>query len=188
MGNQQAACKKRLRVKKDMVCNQCRESLDGSACYHLGRIHELRADGILSCLCAGNQSHWLELEWAEAMRSADACYRDAVRKDFPGAAASICELHQIEPGQMRPIYLGDKVRIHGLVPMSLRHLNERKGVIASKEESSWDSFGCFGVAIDGIGIKYIHPANLTLLGPDDENTMSHMSGGCACDRCFQPGS
>ena len=100
------------------------------------------------------------------MRSADACYRDALRQDFPGAATCICELHQIQPGQTRPIYLGDEVRIHGLVSISLRHLNQRKGVIVSKEDRCWESFGCFGVAIGGFGIKYINPANLTLLHPD----------------------
>ena len=192
MGNQHSACKKRLRVKDNMLCNQCRKSFDGSACYRLGRIHELRADGILACLCTGNQSHplelALELAWADAMRSADVCYRDALRKGFPGAATSICELHQIQPGQIRPIYLGDEVRIHGLVSISLRHLNQRKGVIASKEDSCWENFGRFGVAIGGFGIKYIYPAHLTLLDPDAEYTMSHMRGGCACDRCSRPGS
>ena len=180
MGNQQAACKKRLRVKKDMVCNQCRESLDGSACYHLGRIHELRADGILSCLCTGNQSHWLELEWAEAMRSADACYRDAVRKYVPGAAASICKLHQIQPGQRRPFYSGDEVCIHGLVSSLGQHLNGHKGVIVSYVASS----GRFGVVIDGCGLKYIRPANLTILDSDDDYAKYCVRGSCACDSHF----
>ena len=189
MGNQQAACKKRLRVKDDMLRNQCHKSFDGSASYCLGRYHELRADDIGACLCTGNQSYSpLELEWAEAMRSADACYRDALRKGFPSAATCICELHQIQPGQIRPIYLGDEVRIHGLVSISLRHLNQRKGVIASNEDSCWENFGCFGVAICGFGIKYIHAANLTLLDPDAEYTMSHLRGGCACDRCSRPAS
>ena len=68
---------------------------------------------------------------------------------------------------MRLIYLGDKVRIHGWVPMSLLHLNQRKAVISSKEESFWDSFGCFGVAIYGISaststLRILHSLGLMM--------------------------
>ena len=95
--------------------NRGSKTLDGSASYNMGLLHERCAEDVASKLVKGGTSDLLELEWAEAMRSADACFRDALRQGFPGALASICKLHQIEPGQMRPFYTGDEVRIHGLV-------------------------------------------------------------------------
>ena len=103
--------------------------LDGSDSYRLGLIHEHRAAYVASKILKGGTSDLLEQEWAEAMRSADECFRNALRQGVPGAFASICKLHQIEPGQMRPFYTGDEVRIHGLVSNFGQHLNQRKGVI-----------------------------------------------------------
>ena len=154
----------------------------GEACYQLGLFHEHRAAAALLRVLEGDNSGSIapELEWAEAMRSADACFRDAVRQGVAGAAARICKLHHIEPGQRRPIYPGDKVRIHGLVSSLGRLLNQREGVAVSHVESS----GRFGVAIDRIGIKYIRPANLTILDLYEDCAGPCVRGGCDCGGCF----
>ena len=57
-----------------------------------------------------------------------------------------------------------------------QQLNQRKGVISSYMGSS----GRFGVTIDGFGIKYIHQANLTLLGLDDNYIKCCVMGNCGC--------
>ena len=152
----------------------------GEACYRLGLLHEQRAEALR--VLQGDNSGPVapELEWAEAMRSADACFRAALRKGVPGAAARICELHQIEPGQRRPIYPGDKVRIRGLVSRLGRRLNQREGVAISHVESS----GRVGVVIDGIGVKHIRPANLTILDPYADCEGLGGRGACSCDGCF----
>ena len=162
--------------------SQRSKTVAGEACYQLGLLHEQRAEAAALRVLEGDNSGPVapELEWAEAMRSADACFRDALRKGVPGAAARICKLHQIEPGQRRPIYPGDKVRIHDLVSNLGRRLNQREGVAISQEESS----GRFGVAIDRFGMKYIRPANLTILDPYDDCTGPRVREGCACDGCF----
>ena len=151
----------------------------GEACYQMGLFHEHRAGAALLRVLEGDISGSIapELEWAEAMRSAVACFRYALWEGASGAAASICELHQIELGQRRPIYPGDKVRIHDLVSSLGRLLNQREGVAISQVESS----GRSGVAIDGIGIKYIRPANLTNL-----DLYEDCAGpcGCACGGSF----
>ena len=139
-------------------------TIDGSACYRLGLFHEHRAEAIALELFKGNPSGLQELEWADAMRSADACFRNALQQGVEGAAASICKLHQIQPGQRRPFYSGDEVCIHGLVSSLGQHLNGHKGVIVSHVASS----GRFGVVIDGCGLKCIRPANLTILDSDDD--------------------
>ena len=137
----------------------------GEACYQLGLLHERRAAAALLRVLEGDNSGSIapELEWAEAMRSADACFRDA-----------------IEARQRRPIYPGDKVCIHGLVSSRGRRLNQREGVAVSHVESS----GRFGVAIDGIGIKYIRLANLTILDSYEDCAVPCVSGGCDCGGCF----
>ena len=155
-------------------------TIDGYACYRLGLFHEHRAEAIAFELSKGNTSGLLELEWADAMRSADTCFRNALHQGVEGAAASICKLHQIQPGQRRPFYSGDEVCIHGLVSSLGQHLNGRKGVIASHAASS----GCFGVVIDGCGLKYIRPANLTILDSDDDYAKYCVRGSCACDGHF----
>jgi len=116
-------------------------TMDGSACYRLGLFHEHRAEAIALDLFEGKTSGVLELEWADAMRSADACFRTASQEGVEGAAASICKLHQIKPGQRRPFYSGDEVCIHGLVSSLGQNLNGHKGVIVSHVASS----GRFGV-------------------------------------------
>ena len=155
-------------------------TIDGSACYRLGLFHEHRAEAIALELFKGNASGLLELEWADAMRSADACFRNALHQGAEGAAASICKLHQIQPGQRRPFYSGDEVCIHGLVSSLGQHLNGHKGVIASHAASS----GRVGVVIDGCGLKYIRPANLTILDSDDDYAKCCVRGSCACDGHF----
>ena len=156
------------------------KTMDGSACYRLGLFHEHRAEAIALELFKGNTSGLLELEWADAMRSADACFRNALQQGVEGAAASICKLHQIQPGQRRPFYPGDEVSIHGLVSNLGEHLNGHKGVIVSHVASS----GRFGVQIDGCGLKYIRPANLTILDSDDDFAKYCVRGSCACDSHF----
>ena len=157
----------------------------GEACYQLGLFHEHRAETVSLQVIEGAthgpiappelkwadamlrlvEGHTLgptappELQWVEAMRTADACFRDARREGFPGAAARICKLHRSESWQMRPLYIGDKVRIQGLVSSIGRRLNQREGVALSMVDSS----GHCDVFIDGIGIKHIRPANLTIL-------------------------
>ena len=137
----------------------------GEACYQLGLIHERRAAAALLRVLEGDNSGSIapELEWAEAMRSADACFRDA-----------------IETRQRRPIYPGDKVRIRGLVSSVGRRLNQREGVAISHVESS----GRVGVVIDGIGVKHIRPANLTILDPYADCEGLGGRGACSCDGCF----
>ena len=154
----------------------------GEACYELGCLHEHRAEAAALRVLEWDkyESTAPELEWAEAMRSADARFRDALWQGVPGAAARICQLHQIEPGQRRPIYPGDKVRIHGLVSNLGRRLNQREGVAISQEESS----GRFGVAIDRFGMKHIRSANLTFLDPYGDCAGLAVRGGCSCDGCF----
>ena len=154
----------------------------GEAWYELGLLHEQGAEAAGLRVLQGDNSGPVapELEWAEAMRSANACFHDALRKGVPGAAARICELHQIEPGQRRPIYPGDKVRIRGLVSSVGRRLNQREGVAISHVESS----GRFGVVIDGIGVKHIRPANLTIFDPYADCEGLGGRGACSCDGCF----
>ena len=54
----------------------------GEACYQLGLLHEQRAEAAALRVLQGDNSGPVapELEWAEAMRSADACFRAALRK------------------------------------------------------------------------------------------------------------
>ena len=157
----------------------------GEACYQMGILHERRAETVALRIIEGATGgsvappalKWSdallrviegdtlgavappELQWNEAMRSADAWFLDALIEGFPGAAMRICKLHRIESWQMRPVYIGDKVLIHGLVSSIGRQLNGRKGVAISQVDSS----GRCGVFIDGIGIKHMRPANLTLI-------------------------
>ena len=151
----------------------------GAACYQLGLLHERRAEAAASRVVIGDTSGPVapEVEWAEAMRSADACFRDALRQDVKGADAEIRRLHQIEPGQSRPFYPGDAVRIHGLVSKLGRRLNRRDGVAVSYVQTS----GRYGVAIDGFGIKYLRSTNLTLLDLNIDCAGPCLRGGCACD-------
>ena len=177
-------------TEEDVTASNCLKSayrqgcepVAGEAFYQLGLLHECRAEATALRVLERDNSGSIapELEWAEAMRSADACFRHALWGGAPGAAARICKLHQIEQGQMRPIYPGDKVRTHGLVSSFGRRLNQREGVVISQVESS----GRFGVAIDGIGIKHIRPANLTILHPYPDCKGLGLRGGCSCDGCF----
>ena len=159
------------------------KSLDGSSCYQLGRFHECRAEAAALRVVKGDASGLVapEVEWAEAIRNADTCFRNALRKGVAEAAASICKLHQIEPGQSRPIYPGDEVRIHGLVSSLGQRLNQRAGVAVTHMLSS----GRCGVAIDDIGIKYIRFDNLTIICHYGDCVGPSVRGGCACDGCVQ---
>ena len=177
----------------------------GEACYQLGLLHERRAETVALRAIEGDTLgaiasptlEWSdamlrviegdtlgsiapsELEWADAMRSADACFRDALWAGFPGAAARICRLHKIESWQRRPLYPGDKVRIRGLVSSLGRRLNQREGVAISQVDSSER----YAVIIDGIGIKHIRPANLTIIHLYGDCNGLDMRTACSCDGC-----
>ena len=162
--------------------SQRSKPVTGEVCYQSGLFHEHRAEAAALKVIEGDTLGPIalpELEWADAMRSADACFRDALRQGVPGAFARICKLHQIDPGQRRPIYPGDKVRIYDLVSSFGRRLNQRQGVAISQAESS----GRCGVLIDGIGVKYIRPANLIIIDFDEDCKGHCLSGTCYIDNC-----
>ena len=185
--------------------SQRSKTVAGEACYQLGLLHERRAETVALRAIEGDTLgaiasltlEWSdamlrviegdtlgsiappELEWADAMRSADACFRDALWAGFPGAAARICRLHKIESWQRRPLYPGDKVRIRGLVSSLGRRLNQREGVAISQVDSSER----YAVIIGGIGIKHIRPANLTIIHLYGDCKGLDMRTACSCDGC-----
>ena len=70
-----------------------------------------------------------------------------------GNDEEVCRLHQIEPGESRHFFTGDKVRIHGLVSNLGRRLNQRDGEVVTYAQSS----GRYGVVIVGFGQKVHSP-------------------------------
>ena len=141
------------------------------------------------------QSRWVQLNWPIHRRHGAFCPKNWVCSmcvdrtpslrnesgstidELIGNDEGVCRLPQIEPGESRHFYTGDKVRILGLVSKLGRRLNQRDGEVATYIQSS----GRYGVVIVGFGTKYIRPANLTFLDANVDCTSPCLRGDCACD-------